>query len=359
MTVEKLLERFNKEFVTHRNFSWCERSIFNHLTLLLPGEVLTVVGPSRVGKTSAVKAALMNAFGAGAFEPEGPCVWIIDGNNREGGWFSTRAFYIEGCSAAGHPIYGVPADDETGLGAAFNARISRTPEAVFRSAFERCLITRKVRYLVIDEAHHVMHTRGGDAASARILDSWKCLAEKTGVVLILIGTYQLLYLTSLAPHLIGRQTVVEFRNYRVGEEGDVAAFQAVLSYYSKWVPTEPGSESLRPWGRLLFEGSLGCVGLLSRWLRRALAYGAINNKRYISEAGLTATKEIPLHYQALRDDIDFGDELMRGSSDTEMHPRTTYTASRPSGTRPSRGQGGKLTRPFVRACKRTPNDARS
>lgn len=354
MSTNELLERFNKEFVTHRNFSNCERSIFNHLSLLLPGEVLTVIGPSRVGKTSAVRAALISAFGPDAFEVGGPCVWIIDGNNREGGWLSTRDFYLEACRAAGHPIYGVPADDESGLGAAFNARINRVPEAILRSAFERCLITRKVRYLVIDEAHHVMYARGREAASARILDSWKCMAEKTGVVLILTGTYQLLYLTSLASHFVGRQTVIEFPNYKMSGDGDVAAFQSVLSYYSKWVPIKPGVGSLRQWGELLFEGSLGCVGLLSRWLRRALAHGASNNERYISEESLRAEAEIPLHYQTLREDIDFGDELMRGTSDTGWR-----TAAKGPPVRSMRREGSRGKRPFVRGCKRTPKDNRS
>ena len=349
-----LINRFEQEFVKHRNFSLCERAIFNHLSMLLPGEVLTIVGPSRVGKTSAVRAALAAVCGYDTREPGGPCVWIIDSNNREGGWLSTRAFYLEACRAVGHAIYGAPADDETKLGANFNARINRTSEPVIRSAFEEILIKRKVRYLVIDEAHHVMYARGGDAASARILDSWKCLAEKTGVVLILTGTYQLLYLTSLAPHFVGRQTVVEFRNYGVAREGDLAAFQAILTYYSKWVPIEPGTKSLAKWGQLLFEGSHGCVGLLSRWLRRSLARAAINGKSYISEEDLHSEADIPIHYKRLSDDIELGDELMRGDDGD-----VAATISENASTGSSRKKVGGRRRPFARASKRTPHDSRS
>jgi hypothetical protein len=140
------------------------------------------------------------------------------------------------------------------------------------------------RELVIDEAHHVGYAPGGDAAAARILDSYKCLANRTNLKLVLTGSYQLLRLLTLAPHLLGRQHPLEFPRYRAGVRSDVTSWQQILQTFSQCLKFENG-QSLCTWNSYLFEGAQGCVGQLLRWLRVALA-------RLQSEEGTSISRDL-------------------------------------------------------------------
>lgn len=251
------------------------------------------------------------------------------------------------CEAIGHPIYGV-ADDDDPWRVKLDARIHKTPEGMLRDAFEHALRTFHTRFWIIDEAHHVGYVRGGEQAAAKVLDSWKCLASKTDVVLVLVGSYQLLRILALAPHLLGRQRPIEFPRYRSDRPEDLMAFEQILFAYSRHLRFADETTSLRTWNRLLFEHSLGCVGHVSKWLRACL--GRMNSRELdvVTEAHLKAT-QLPAMQEA-----EIAAEIVRGERAiaTNESPPPPETPSRKTSTASAR-------KPFQRATRRSPRGGRA
>lgn len=70
--------------------------------------------------------------------------------------------------------------------------MDRMTEGSMRQALEKAIRARQVRYLFIDEAQHARYTSCHAMGSFAVMDSWKCLAQSTGVVLVVVGAYPIL-----------------------------------------------------------------------------------------------------------------------------------------------------------------------
>jgi hypothetical protein len=323
----------------------------------MPGEVVVLTGPPRVGKTKCTAEAVRRALGIEA-ELTGThlAVRVEAGNDGNSGEFSTKAFMVACLKAINHPIFGGPAEDDV-WGERFAALIHRTSETTLREAFERALKLSGTLYLVIDEAQHVRYIRGGTAAAARVLDSWKCLASRTGVKLVLIGTYEILDLLALAPHLIGRQQSIEFPRYREDSEVDQKEWARVLKAYSALLRIEGGGD-LTQWYDLLFATCLGRVGALYRLLRSALSYARVNELDSLGYESIQNGTTVESQLDAVRLEILAGEELLRRTAAGATPERESSTSQRAASKKTSRVQTGKSKKPnphraFQRKQKRT------
>src|SRR5271165_6307421 len=101
------------------------------------------------------------------------------------------------------------------------------------------------------------------------LDVIKSLANCTRTIHVLLGTYELLALRHLNGQL-GRRTIdINFRRYSADNPADVHVFKNTVLTFQKHLPLPAESDLLQMW-ELLFERSVGCVGILKEWLQRAL-----------------------------------------------------------------------------------------
>jgi AAA domain-containing protein len=301
----------------------------NELTLAIraigQGEVIPLVGPSRWGKTRMLRESIDAYLGARPDEAgKMPVVFVEAENSGPNGIFSTKDFMARCLEAIHHPFYG---RDDEGLhsnnAGSYAPRheqlIHRTPERTLRAAFESAMRNRGTQVLVIDEAHHVQYVAGGNEAAARVLDSWKCLANAAGVKLVLSGSYEILDLLILAPHLVGRQQTIHLSRYRSANECDVRAWAGALAHYSKIVRTDM-ERGLLSQGTLLLEGSLGCIGQLSRWLRQALVRAQLEDANLLTVEHLKASALPQSQYAALRREIESGESRLASHSSGELGP---------------------------------------
>lgn len=313
--------------IEHRTYCRAVTSIFCALSIAQPGEVVVVVGPSRVGKSSAVEEALTLSVKTPG-ESRKHHVIVETENAAAGGAFSTKAFMRLVCRGINHPIYGMSGPDDP-WGVSLHARLNRTPESMLRDAVEQGLILLGIRYLVADEAHHVGYA--GNKALA-ILDSWKCLAFRTSTVLVLVGSYQLLDILACAPHLLGRQCLIEFPRYKSGDAEDVREFAKVLRTLSPLIRFENSGSNLRSWTRLLFTHSLGCVGNLSKWLRASLGEVAAERAEMLTERALLATRLPSLQESSMAAEILAGEAAMLRDSPTT--PDSSVEAAKKGSRKP-------------------------
>jgi len=362
----KCADAINTACIHHDAFEQAVLDISTRLLILTAGEVLVLLGPSRVGKSRAARQALIQTVGSFNSEKEKSVVWIDNENSQANGEFSTRAFMLYACERINHPIYGRSEFEDDSLVMRRYALVARTPERVLRDALEKGLIGLKTKYLVIDEAHHVAYVKGGNVVAARIFDSWKCLAQKAKVILILIGSYALSGIMTLAPHLIGRQgRPLEFSRYKETNAADIQAFRDVLKTYSEMLPWLDQGGSLLSWDQYLFEGSLGCVGHLSLWLREAVAWMVGHGHSSFTKEALEKTAVIGLHLAALAKEIQSGEMSMglltdpsKNKSDlTASHPNQSQK-NKPGGDRSAGEKKGRRT-PFSKKSVRRPRNGRN
>lgn len=337
--------------VEHCNYLGIQRRIAAACTAMFRGELLVIVGPSRVGKTRCVRDAIGIPEENLPADDQSMRVVIVEAANEStSGEFSTKGFAMACLRAIRHPIYGV-ADQDDPWEQRLNDRLDRTAERRLWSAFESALGMRNTEFLVIDEAHHVRYVRGGDPAAARVLDSWKCLANKTKVKLVLTGSYSLLSLLSLAPHLLGRQQPLEFARYRSSSRSDLEAWEQLLRRFSELFQFHPG-ESLSTWNRLLFEGSIGRVGGLSLWLRTALATMLSERESRLTRDILQRTR-LPANQEAA-----ILQEVVAGERELSRRDMQAPPPQLPQETIPEAKPKARPT-PFRRQPKRNPANGRS
>lgn len=161
--------------------------------------------------------------------------------------------------------------EKKGRGQTKAAQFNDSPE--LRHALEDAMSRRGVQAVILDEAQHLMKLGRGSSAGQLLdqLDWIKSMTNVTGVVHILIGTYELLSFRNLSGQASRRGLDLHFPRYLYQHEPDRQAFQGVLLALLLQVPLSVELELLMQHWVYFYERSIGCVGVLKDWLTRAVA----------------------------------------------------------------------------------------
>ncbi|MBZ5561478.1 MAG: AAA family ATPase [Acidobacteriia bacterium] len=141
--------------------------------------------------------------------------------------------------------------------------------AEYRYAAERALCFRRPVAVMLDEAQHLAGVGSGRRLSDQ-LDVVKSIANCTGTVHVLLGTYGLLAFRNLSAQLSRRSVDIHFSRYRADDPEDRKIFLSVLRSFEQQLPLSEPPDLVKDW-EYLYERSIGCVGVLKDWLVRALA----------------------------------------------------------------------------------------
>lgn len=351
------IDAIRQRKIEHTRYVHARKRILAGVRAIWPGELIVLIGPSRVGKSRCTNDALgVSAENVPDANGMMRVVVVEAENSSTGGEFSTKAFMIACLQAICHPIYGAQAEDDA-WGFKLDQLLHKTSEATLRQAFERALERRQTEYLVIDEAHHVQYVPGGDNAATRVLDSWKCMASKAKVKLVLSGSYKLLPLLGLAPHLVGRQQPLNFGRYKSNSRQDVEGWEQVLREFSSLLRFEEGT-SLSTWNRVLFDGSLGCVGILSQWTRACLASMLADGADVVTLERLHATRLPALQERDLLNEILIGEEYLKRVQVLQTPDPNGRDPDGTSSAAPEK-RPRRMQQPFRRNCRRSPAGGRA
>lgn len=346
----KTIEIIKKKSIAHRNWRFALNDAFALLITSAMGEVICITGPSRAGKSRLIQALIKLIVGdIRLSDTENQVVVnILATNCSVGGLFSTKAFTIRALEAVRHPIYGIVHDDVEKEIKRLRL-LERTPESVLRPALESALKIRKARYIFIDEAQHIEYAQRSLKGAEAILQSWKCLAQSTNTTLILVGAYPILELLKLCPHMLGRKHQIHLPRYGY-KKNDLLAFTEIVDAYNAHVVLPKNVSSLEDWNEVLYEGSLGCIGLLEGWLRDALAH-------VISYGNDELTLEhFKLTRRPLSEEREIADEIVEGEaflekSDSELRDEN-YTIDPAPESSSSPTPKKRKGKPFQRNPKR-------
>lgn len=253
-----------------------------------------VYGPSGVGKTTMIRQiarrlnenvpehvpgvsnSLSYRHGSQAQMP----LLLLETRPPDAGVFNRADYYRTALKLLGEPFYerrmlvDIDAEqtwEKKGRGRTKTAQFNDSPE--LRHALEEAMTKRGVRAVILDEAQHLMKI-GTGASAGKLLDQldWiKSMTNVTGVLHILIGTYELLNFRNLSGQASRRGLDIHFPRYLYQHEQDRQDFQAALLALFKQVPLNIDIPDLMQHWLYFYERSIGCVGVLKDWLIRAVA----------------------------------------------------------------------------------------
>jgi hypothetical protein len=250
--------------------------------LLQPAEPLARVAPWRAPPSSVA--------------PSPHPLLMLEAVPPDGMTFNRAAYYRAALTQLGEAYYkqwslvdiNVEQTWETKTRSKSTGRVAQFNDSpALRQAMEDALIRRGVRAVVIDEAQHLMQVASG----AKLLDQldWiKSMTNMTGVVHVLVGTYDLLNFRNLSGQAARRGHDIHFPRYQFQHEADRKAFQGAFLQLLHHQPLQADLQELLNHWYYFYERSIGCVGVLKDWLVRAVAAALRADDGHLSLARLQA-----------------------------------------------------------------------
>jgi hypothetical protein len=138
-----------------------------------------------------------------------------------------------------------------------------------RVAARQALKYRNPLAVLVDDAQHF----GQIGSGRKLLDQVniiKSMAEKSRVIHVLSGTYELLPFLNLNGQLSRRSIDIHFGRYHADDASQQEEFINALYTFQQCLPLDEKPNLISRWD-YFYEGSIGCVGILKDWLTRSLA----------------------------------------------------------------------------------------
>lgn len=157
-----------------------------------------------------------------------------------------------------------------------------------REAAEQALIRAQVSAVLLDEGHRLMQG-GGRYTTDEQLEWLKSLTNRTNVLHVLAGPYELFRFRNTRGQLARRGRDLHFARYHVERADERKEFVAAVKYLLERVPLEVDLNALLRRWRWFAEGSVGCVGNLKTWLIDAVTATLAQGGTRLTEAMLTRT----------------------------------------------------------------------
>ncbi len=289
---QEKLDHFKDYAVSHSQLAKVDKELMRAIREPAGFAHVLVYGPSGVGKTTMIRQITRRLNAMPPSQSAAPSVTyskenlpalpllLLETRRTDGGAFNRADYYRTALKLLGESFYErrmlVNIDSEQvwekkGRGRTKAAQFNDSPE--LRHALEDAMSRRGVQAVILDEAQHLMKLGSGSSAGKLLdqLDWIKSMTNVTGVVHILIGTYELLSFRNLSGQASRRGLDLHFPRYLFQHEPDREDFQGVLLALLKQVPLSVEIEKLMQHWVYFYERSIGCVGVLKDWLIRAVA----------------------------------------------------------------------------------------
>jgi energy-coupling factor transporter ATP-binding protein EcfA2 len=266
-----------------------------------PGSLVLVIGPTGVGKTTLrlkSEQVLTAEMMVTLRDDPGRLPFVsVEAIASLTGSFNWRDHFTRSLLGMNDPL---TADKLNGQrleeeARSIKGRFTPGPRAAgfeLQYAVEQALRHRRPAAVFVDEAQHLGRIASGRKLSDQ-LDVIKSIANRTQTVHVLFGTYELLAFRNLSGQLSRRCLDVHFARYSADSEDDLETFKNVLVTFQTQLPI-PACDLVQAWD-LLYERSLGCVGIVKEWLLRAVTMALADSKAtltrtHLKESALSASQ---------------------------------------------------------------------
>ena len=270
--------------------------------------LVLVYGPTGVGKTTLltrthrrIAEGLLPALAA---DPGRLPIVAVEAIAADARAFNWKDYYLRALVALDEPLLAHKRPPERRFG-------RETAAPALRHALEQALVHRRPVAVLVDEAQHLAKTGSGRRLQDQ-LDCLKSLANVTGVVHVLFGTYDLLAFRNLSGQLGRRCVEIHLPRYRPECADDVLAFRRVLRTFQRHLPLPTEPDLLTEW-EYCYERSIGCVGTLKDWLTRCLVAAVRDGaptltRAHLDEHAHAATQALAMVTEARRGEAELDGE---------------------------------------------------
>jgi hypothetical protein len=321
--VEARLAYFEKDVViAHPRLVETHNTLLRAIQGATDASLVFLYGPTGVGKTT-LRLRVQNRLIETVLpclkqDPERIPVAGLEVVSPGSGNFSWKDYYKRALEALSEPLTEykierkVPDPDRDD-----NKRrvIKQGTEPALRQALEECLRHRRPVAFFNDEAQHFKKVSG----ARRLLDQMDAIKSLSSVgqtLQVLIGTYELLDLTNLSGQLSRRSHKIHFARYRIDSAEDMKAFKSVLLTFQRYLPLAEEPDLVKDW-EYLYEGCLGCVGVLKDWLCRSLSEALQDGEKTLARRHLEKCANSTHEWVSMAQELKEGEERLSGRVEKE------------------------------------------
>jgi energy-coupling factor transporter ATP-binding protein EcfA2 len=312
---QALLDRFKNYAVWHPRLVQVQTHVLD--TIWEPADVVYVVvcGPSGVGKSKLadVLARRLNTPKSASNGHFPRRALLMNTRPPDGELFHRTNFYQKGLELLGKTTFDrhITVDVTTSEHLIEKKRprgkvLAYPDNPEVRDAYEKELRRLTLRTVILDEAQHLIQS--GDGKQPKDQLNWiKSMATETGVLHVLIGTYDLLPFCNLDGQMARRGSEFHFARYHMEDENDCQAFRNAFLSLLKQIPLNVDHDSLMQRWWYFFEGSIGCIGILKQWLVRALYRALREESAELTRAHLEQSVLPDAKWERMRADARSGE----------------------------------------------------
>jgi AAA domain len=157
------------------------------------------------------------------------------------------------------------------------------PNELFAATVGACR-RRQLNVLGIDEAHHIAWV-ASPRRFVEQLERIKSFTNRSGVTMILCGSYELLRFSELSGQLLRRSDVVHLSRYRSERPEELDTFKSVVADLAASLPLPCRVDLADRW-QDAYERCGGLIGILHGWMANALAAAAAEHAPAITAGHL-------------------------------------------------------------------------
>lgn len=287
-------EYFKNYWAAHKRILVVAQDLLRVIYEPADAEVIYLLGPTGVGKTTVMKYVIAELYKKALPELDNLPGHIpaasIQAENPDKGSYDWKDHYISTLLSLNEVLIDrkicLPEPDASRGELKVYPRNGMGGRAALRHAAQNALSNRIMYAFFVDEAQYITKRKSGDGLMNQA-DTIRSIASQSGILHVLVGTYDLRHLRNLNGQLGRRSHTVHFRRYKIdnlSNEDQIKELQFFTEAFKDFQEHLPVAEQpdLVKHLEFCFTRCLGCVGRLKSWFRQSLAIAIEDNCRTVS-----------------------------------------------------------------------------